>query len=151
MTFHIARVAADQTFPLRTQVLRDGDETAQVHYESDDLPAAVHMAARDGSGAVAAVATAYPEPSPYAPAAASPYQLRFMAVDPAQQGRDLGRQVLEATLGELRAAGCDLVWANSRDSALGFYERCGFTPVEGSGFLHPEVPIPHTVITLSLA
>jgi hypothetical protein len=41
------------------------------------------------------------------------------------------------------------VWANARDSALGFYERAGFT-VAGDGFVTDDTRLPHHAVVLDL-
>ncbi len=78
------------------------------------------------------------------------YQLRYMATDFDVQGRGYGAIVLAVAEDELRALGAQQLWANGRDSALGFYERVGWLKVEGSEHLSPETQLPHTVIFKSL-
>jgi predicted N-acetyltransferase YhbS len=43
------------------------------------------------------------------------------------------------------------LWANARDAALTFYERFGFTTVEGSAVVPPATGRPHHIIDLDLA
>jgi hypothetical protein len=57
----------------------------------------------------------------------------------------VGRAVLVAALARLEEDGASLLWANARDSALGFYERCGFEVVPPS-FVDPDSGLPHTVV-----
>ena len=71
-----------------------------------------------------------------------------MAVDPAQQGSGIGRAIMDVAVDRLRAAGASVVWANVRDSAIGFYERMGWKVV-GDGFIN-ELGIPHHVADISL-
>ena len=52
-------------------------------------------------------------------------QLRGMAVDGGQQGRGIGAALLTAGVERAAARGATAVWANARDSALGFYLRHG--------------------------
>jgi GNAT superfamily N-acetyltransferase len=73
-----------------------------------------------------------------------------MAVDPAMQGRGVGGAVLTAAILRLRAVGATLLWASARDRALPFYERFGFTVVEGSGFAPAQTGRPHHIILLDL-
>ena len=51
----------------------------------------------------------------------------------------------------LRALGAEQVWANGRDTALGFYLTAGWRTVEGSEHLSPETQLPHTAIYKILA
>jgi GNAT superfamily N-acetyltransferase len=66
-------------------------------------------------------------------------QVRFMAVDPAQQGRGLGKAVLaflEARAGE---AGRGRVLLHARENAIPFYESCGYVIKEKSHLLWGEI------------
>ena len=74
------------------------------------------------------------------------YQLRYMATDYDVQGRGFGAQVLAVAEEDLRALGAQQIWANGRDSALGFYQHVGWRSVEGSEHLSAETKLPHTVI-----
>ena len=74
------------------------------------------------------------------------YQLRYMATDFDVQGRGYGARVLAFAEDDLRALGVEQVWANGRDTALGFYESVGWLRVEGSEHLSAETSLPHTVI-----
>ena len=57
--------------------------------------------------------------------------------------------MLEHATARLRAGGASLLWANGRDTALGFYERAGFTVV-GDGYLMGESGLPHHRVELEL-
>ena len=100
------------------------------------------------SSVLVGVASFYPRPCPCA-SQVDAVQLRFMAVDPAAQRRGVGRSLLDRAIEELRQQQVPLLWANGRDTALGFYERAGFTVV-GEGFIH-EPGLPHHLITLDLS
>ena len=141
----IRHIPAADTYGLRARVLRDGD-LAAAHVPDDGLPGAWHLGARCSS-TLAGVASFYPRPSPLA-ADVPAVQLRFMAVDPAMQGHGIGRELLDHVVAELREKNIRTLWANGRDTALGFYTRLGFTVV-GDGFLH-EPGLPHHLITLGV-
>jgi GNAT superfamily N-acetyltransferase len=68
------------------------------------------------------------------------WQLRGMAVEPRHQGTGVGRCLLAEAEGELRAAGGTGLWANARDTAIGFYERAGWVVVGGG---YEVVGLPH--------
>jgi ribosomal protein S18 acetylase RimI-like enzyme len=59
----------------------------------------------------------------------------------------VGSAVLAAGVRRSHAAGAKAVWANARDSALGFYRRAGFA-VEGEGFVSAATGLAHHVVTL---
>jgi GNAT superfamily N-acetyltransferase len=142
----IQRIGAAETYDLRARVLRDGD-LAAARVPDDDLPGARHLGAWH-SGALVGIASFYPRPCPVATEATA-MQLRFMAIEPTLQGRGIGRDLLDHAIRELRQQKTRILWANGRDTALGFYTRLGFAVV-GDGFIH-EPGLPHHLITLSLS
>jgi GNAT superfamily N-acetyltransferase len=139
----VAEVDAAATHDLRRRVLRRGDPGVDVTFPEDARDGAFHLAALDDGGAVVGVGTFFPEPYDGRPA----YRLRGMAVEPARQGSGAGRAVLDAGIARCRDAGAEILWANARDTALGFYGRAGMTVV-GDGF--DSIGIPHHVVVLEL-
>ncbi len=148
--FDVITLDVSQTYDLRRDVLRNGDPDAAVSIPQDDMYEALHVGAVDGEGQVIATASFYPEPCTARPAADNPAQLRFMAVERAWQGSGAGGAVLDAGVQELRGRGCDLLWANARDTALGFYLKHGFEAY-GESFLDYTMALPHTVVILELS
>ncbi len=69
-----------------------------------------------------------------------------MATDFDAQGHGYGAQVLETAVAALGELGVEQVWANGRDTSLGFYRATGWEVVEGSEHLSAETRLPHTVI-----
>ncbi|MEX0324386.1 MAG: GNAT family N-acetyltransferase [Puniceicoccaceae bacterium] len=67
-------------------------------------------------------------------------QLRQIAVEEYLQGKGIGRIIMQKAEAILAEAGVDCLVLNSRDTAVGFYQRLGYEPV-GEGFV--EVGIPH--------
>ncbi len=67
-------------------------------------------------------------------------KLMQMAVEPALAGQGLGRTLVEAVFAEAARAGCVSVVLHARETAAGFYARCGCLP-EGEPFT--EVGPPH--------
>lgn len=145
MTVTVVQAAA--CHDLRRRVLRDARADAAVTFPGDDDPAAFHLAARVGERVVG-VASFLPGPTPLRPGARA-VQLRGMAVEPAHQGTGVGTALLRVALDRLRGSGVSVLWANARDSALGFYERHGMTVV-GDGFRTADTGLPHHVVVLDL-
>lgn len=145
----VAEIEAAQTHDLRRRVLRDG-RPENLAFPEDDRPGALHLGLRQTpAGPLLAVASFSPEATPHRPGR-SGIRLRGMAIEPALQGRGIGRRLLEEAIGRLRADGVEVLWANGRDGALGFYQRLGFEIV-GEGFLAgPAGDIPHHVVVLDL-
>jgi GNAT superfamily N-acetyltransferase len=144
----IRALELEETYGLRRDVLRGGAPEAKVHYATDDHATTWHIGAVDEHGTVLATATFFPEPFPDAPAPGA-LRLRSMAVAPSAQGLGVGTAVIEAGLVRAASVGATLVWANARDSALGFYRACGFT-VTDRRFVDPDSGLPHTVVVRSL-
>jgi GNAT superfamily N-acetyltransferase len=139
----VVELAADETHPLRLEVLRGDTPSRVVVFSEDGLPGTVHLGVRDGD-AVVAISTWVPRPHRDEPAV----QLRGMATAPHVQGRGVGAILLDA--GCRRAATvAPLVWARARDTALGFYISHGFT-VDGDGFIDEHTQKPHHLITRRL-
>ena len=141
-------VEAGETHDLRRRVLREGRPDAEVEWPEDVWPDAFHLAVRaEPGGAPLAVATLFPDPTPLRPGRPA-WRLRGMAVDPDLQGHGHGRRLIAAAIPALGERGAAVLWANARDTAVGFYERLGFT-VSGPGFLLRDQP--HHVVLLDLS
>ena len=146
----VVQLAVEDTHGVRRSVLRDHRPDAGVDLPEDRLPGTVHLGVVDdsaeGGGAVVAVATVLPEPTDFRPGAVAT-RLRGMAVDHHLQGRGVGSLLLDAVVAWARSQGHQVVWANGRDSALGFYQRHGWQAV-GDGFT--SMDLPHHVVLLDL-
>jgi GNAT superfamily N-acetyltransferase len=142
--FRVERVDARRLHDLRRRVLRGDRPEAPVADPRDDEPTALHLAGFEGERLVVSVSF-YPSNPPVNPGLAT-YQLRYMATEFDVQGRGYGATVLAFAEDELRALGAEQMWANARDSALGFYLSTDWSSVEGSEHLSSETQLPHTVI-----
>ena len=140
----VERVDATRLHDLRRRVLRANDPTKVVSDPRDPASTSWHYAGLI-DGRVVVCASFYPSTSPV-DADAVTYQLRYMATDADHQGHGHATQVLARAERDLRAIGVEQVWANGRDTALGFYRATGWRLVEGSEHLSPETGLPHTVI-----
>ena len=140
----VARVDPRQLHELRRRVLRDDDPNALVSDPRDDETTSLHFAGfLDGRLVVSA--SFFASLAPVNEQLVS-MQLCFMATDVGVQGRGLGATVMYQAEDELRLLGVEQLWANGRDSALGFYRSIGWDVVEGSEHLSAETQLPHTVI-----
>ena len=72
--------------------------------------------------------------------AASPMHMKQVAVEEPFQGQGIGRKLLAFTESLLQAEGIPGVFLHARQTAVGFYEKAGYT-CQGEAFL--EVGIPH--------
>jgi len=146
--FRVARVDAPALYELRRRVLRGNDPAKSVADPRDAAPTTLHFGGYlDGVLVVSATFLLAPSPTHEGPA----YQLRYMATDVAVQGRGYASAVMATAIAALRERGAHQLWANARDSALGFYVKTGWRVLEGSEHLSPETQLPHTVIVMDLA
>ncbi len=144
----VEAVDATDTHELRRFVLRRGTPTDNVNFETDRLPETRHLAIRDAGGRLIATSTWSVQESP-GHAGVPGVQLRAMAVHDDFQGRGLGSLLIAAGVGYARDLAAELVWANARDTALGFYASQGFGVV-GDGFLTTDTQIPHHLVVRRL-
>jgi GNAT superfamily N-acetyltransferase len=73
-----------------------------------------------------------------------------MATLTSYQGRGVGSALVRAGIDWARRHDADVVWANARDAALGFYLREGFAVV-GEGFIDAATQLPHHRVIISVA
>jgi ribosome-associated protein len=144
--FHVRPVAVARTVGLRRSVLRGGRRGADVHLPEDDVPGVLHLAAVVGD-AVVGVVTLAPVSTARRPATRA-WRLRAMAVAPGWRGRGVGRALHQAAVDHVRDRGDEVLWADARDAALGFYEHLGWR-VEGDGYA-TDIGLPHHFVVLDL-
>lgn len=137
----------DEITDLRVRVLRRNTPVTHADYSEDSLPDAVHLVIRE-NGSVVATSTWFSRECPVTPGRPA-VQLKGMAVDEHLQSSGHGRVLVEAGLSLARERGADVVWARARDSAIGFYERCGFGVV-GDGFIDEPTGMPHHIVVRGL-
>lgn len=139
----VRRVAAEQSAPLRREVLRGG---RPVPLPGDDDPTVVHVGAFEGDSLVG-TGNVRREPAPWAPEEPA-WRLRGMATAPDARGTGVGRAVLAALVAHCRQHGGGVLWCNARTTAQRFYESAGFAAV-GEPWDDPELG-PHVQMVLPL-
>lgn len=139
----VERLSLDDIMSLRVRVLRQGTPSTTANYPEDKLGDVVHFGIRL-NGDVVATSTWFSKECPEHPDLPA-LQLKGMAVDTTLQTSGYGRMLVEAgfTLAKEREA--QVVWARARDSALEFYEKCGFATV-GDGFIDEPTGMPHHIV-----
>jgi GNAT superfamily N-acetyltransferase len=140
----IELVAAQALHELRRRVLRRNNPESLVTDNRDVDVTSLHFGGYH-DGVLVVSASFYFSTAPIYSEFVT-YQLRYMATDFPVQGRGFGARVLAFAEGELRQRGIEQMWANARDTALGFYLAIGWTAVAGSEHLSAETQLPHTVI-----
>lgn len=119
------RVAVAEILPLRHRILRPGLPFETARFDGDLDAATRHFAATAGNGPIACLSlmSSTWEGRPA-------WQLRGMATAEREQGRGLGRRLLEAAVAEAGREEPDRIfWCNARVSAVGFYEKLGWRVV----------------------
>ncbi|HEY4868846.1 MAG TPA: GNAT family N-acetyltransferase [Candidatus Dormibacteraeota bacterium] len=139
----IREVAVDVVLPLRHAILRAGRPLESAHARQDDAPGTRHLAAYAGPRVVGVVSQ-FPEDTALAPSSPAD-RFRGMAVDPAWRGHGVGRALMRAVADLAKTRGAEILWANGRDTALGFYTSIGFR-VAGDGFVDGEMHLGHHVV-----
>ncbi|NEN24360.1 GNAT family N-acetyltransferase [Cryomorpha ignava] len=137
-TFHIAEISAEETFPLRSLVLRSRDSSIPCPFEGDKEKTTHHFGyVRENE--IVAIASFYQRKSDLL-GQKEMVQLRGMATHPDYSGQGCGKELMEFTIDFYRDNGFDLIWCNAREIAFGFYQKLGFLS-KGENFLIPEIGV----------
>lgn len=143
----VERLSLNDIMALRVRVLRQGTPATTADYAEDDFDDAVHLGIRlDGD--VVATSTWFLQECPELPSVPA-MQLKGMAVDATLRTTGFGRAIIDAGIALATERGARLVWARARDSAMGFYEKCGFTSV-GDGFIDEPTGMPHHIVVKTI-
>lgn len=138
----VSILEAQETYPIRHEILRPGWPLESAHFDGDNDASTFHLGI-DLDGHLASVASFYLRSSDLLRESVQ-YQLRGMATLTAYQGKGLGSALIGAALPALRQRGCDVLWCNARESAIGFYGSVDFVTI-GPRFNIPAVG-PHYVM-----
>lgn len=133
----IRKISAEETYPVRQQVLRPGRPAREVFFEGDLEPDTFHLGYFD-AGKTVGVATYVSRKNNFFEAAVQ-YQLRGLAVLPNHRGKNIGEALL--IKGEKLLKNKDpkiLLWFNAREVSIGFYKKYGYQAI-GDPFMIPKV------------
>ena len=121
----VLRISAQDTYPLRQQMLVPTHELKKAKFENDDdEDISFHLGAFSDAKLVS-VASFFYERNPIF-SDLHQYQLRGMATLPDYQGQGLSSELLSFAFPIIKQNFCTLLWCNARVSAIGFYEKVGF-------------------------
>lgn len=122
--FTIAAVRAEETYPLRAEILMTGHgEASALH--GDLAPTTVHFAVSDRNRIVAVASLC--EETSCRTSQPGEWRLRGMAVHPSARGLGFGRLLVNLCVRHVREQRGNLIWCTARESAYRFYELLGFT------------------------
>lgn len=140
----VLRISAQDTYPLRQQMLVPTHELKKAKFENDDdEDISFHLGAFSDSKLVS-VASFFYERNPIF-SDLHQYQLRGMATLPDYQGQGLSSELLSFAFPIIKQNFCTLLWCNARVSAIGFYEKVGFQKFNGEIFEIDEIG-PHVLM-----
>lgn len=150
----VEQISAQQTIPLRMELLRPGRAREESVFAGDDDPETVHVGAWLGEQLVG-IASMYHEslgalpPGGGAPLRAdhregTAWRLRGMATSETVRRAGVGRRTLSLCLEHARARGGTLAWCNARMNAIAFYQAQGWQIISAP-FDIPDVGI-HVVM-----
>lgn len=145
--YTVRPITLAETQAVRLNVLRRGTPSREANYDGDGDASTVHIGA-EKDGRVVATSTWLVVPWQL-DTSVSAVQLRGMAVLDDLQNSGVGRALIKAGIAHAQTIGARYVWAKARDSAIYFYERCGFSVV-GDQFIEPASGMPHHLVVLEL-
>lgn len=116
-------------YDLRWKVLRQPHKQPRGSEKDDLEETSIHLMAYYGENIPAAVGRAHLNSTYEA-------QIRFMAVDPRYRNSGIGSTLLAGLEKRVRARGASQVILNSRESAIGFYEKNGYAKAGDAGTLY---------------
>jgi GNAT superfamily N-acetyltransferase len=147
VTYVVTSVGLTDIMQLRVAVLRKGTPATDCNYPEDAYPDVVHFGIiRDGI--TIATSSWFMKECPEKPGVIA-MQLKGMAVADELQGAGLGALLIDAGMALAKERGATIAWARARDSAMGFYERFGFTST-GEGFVDGPTAMPHHIVVRTL-
>jgi len=147
VTYTVTSVELTDIMQLRVAVLRQGTPATDCNYPEDNYPDVVHFGIIH-EGVTIATSSWFMKECPEKPGVTA-MQLKGMAVAENLQGAGLGALLIDAGLALAKERGATIAWARARDSAMGFYERLGFTST-GEGFIDGPTAMPHHIVVRSL-
>ncbi len=127
MRVMIRSIKAAQTYPLRQQILRPGLSLSDCRFPEDERATTRHFGAFQADQLVAIVSVLNaPEPNS-STQSINDWQIRALATLPAERGKGYAAALVNTVEHYVRKqCGC-LIWCNARSSAVGFYQKQGFS------------------------
>ena len=117
-------VPLEVVLPLRSKMLRNGNDLETCILPTDSIEGVFHLAYYVDDKEVASVATFFPQQMDSKEGAA--YQLRGMATDRTFFGKSYGAALLKYAVSYIKNAKAEYIWCNARISAVDFYRKQGF-------------------------
>ncbi|HEY0177623.1 MAG TPA: GNAT family N-acetyltransferase [Pedobacter sp.] len=119
----IRRISQEETFPLRSAVLRNHKPFRECILPTDGAAGIFHLGCFLEERLIC-IGTFLPED--YPENGTGGFRLRGMAADPEFAGKGFGAALINFAIDELTSAQASYIWCNARSTAVGFYKRLGF-------------------------
>lgn len=119
-------------------------------FDGDDDLDTFHLGFFDDTERVIGICSLMRRPLPEQPDIQPAMQLRGMAVSPERRTAGIGAALFTSALDILRDEGVALLWANARDTALGFYIGRFAMTAANTGFIDPTTNVAHHRVWLDL-
>jgi len=123
----ILRISGKDTIPVRKIMLPEDYKNSDCREEDDDSDMSFHLGGFVDNKLVS-VASFYFEKHPDIQVP-NQYELRGMATLKEFQGQGISSELLNVAFPIIKQNFCTTLWCNARHSALGFYEKMGFTQI----------------------
>ncbi len=144
----VLRITAQDTYQIRQKVLIPDHDLQKAKFENDDdEDISFHLGAFVG-GKLVSVASFYYDRNPLFPDLHQ-YRLRGMATLQEFQNTGLSSELLKMAFPIIKQNFCTLLWCDARVSAIGFYEKVGFTKLSGDIFEIEDIG-QHTLMMKSI-
>ncbi len=124
----VAIIKSKDCIDLRSRILRPNQPVELCHFAEDNFDSTFHLGIFKNERIVSN-GTFMQNTNPHFSDNKNVYRLRGMATDTQFQGQGLGRLILEKSEVFLKQKNCEIVWFNARESAFGFYEKCGYKKI----------------------
>ncbi|ARN78123.1 hypothetical protein BST97_08985 [Nonlabens spongiae] len=143
MSIIIKEILAEQTREIRQTVLRQGLPAATTIFKGDELETTFHLGAFEKNKLVGIATYLFKNKSAIQELFSDEkfmYQLRGMAVMENEQGKGIGKKLVEFAECRLKEDQIDVLWFHARTSAVPFYEKQGYQTVGEELDLEPAGP-----------
>ncbi len=132
----VKKITYQETFPVRSAVLRQGKPIETCFFLGDDAQETTHFGLFKDNKLIGVASVFKVKNENFEKT--NQYQLRGMAVLKEFQGLGFGNEILEKVCQFVKSENVDVLWFNARENAIPFYQNFGFT-VLGNSFDIPEV------------
>jgi GNAT superfamily N-acetyltransferase len=134
----ILNIPSFLTFAVRQPVLREGKPIESCHFDGDDLETTSHFGLYLNENLIGVVSVFKIINPTFI--SANQFQIRGMAILPQHQSKGFGQSLVKHCEEYIKNQNGTLIWFNSRENAISFYEKLGYQKV-GNPFYIADIGI----------